>query len=137
MFLVAVSLDDLKNRVIQEVSNLPVRFGRRPERLESESVELMKIPWTDRLVSRNHGLVTREGNSLIVQRMPALPGRSRPNAFYSNTPARQRQILEEPLRLEPGQSFSVGSQGTTAFDWLESRDKAQRQRQQMLQKQRR
>lgn len=122
MFLVAVSLDDLKDRVIQEISSLPVRFGRRPERLENESVELMKIPWSDRLVSRNHGLVTREGSSLVVQRMPALPGRGRPNAFYSNTPARQRQLLDEPLRLEPGQSFSVGSQGTTAFYWLESRD---------------
>ena len=122
MILVAVSLDDLKNRVVHEVSHLPVRFGRRPEKLESEAVDLMKIPWSDRLVSRNHGLVTREGDSLIVQRMPALPGRSRPNAFYSNAPARQRQILEEPLRLEPGQSFSVGSQGNTAFYWLESRD---------------
>lgn len=122
MILVAVNLDDLTQRTVTEVTSLPVRIGRRPERIDDEAVELMEIPWKDRLVSRNHCFATREGDQLIVQRMPALPGRSRPNSFYSNAPARQRQMLDEPLRLEPGQAFTIGSQGHTAFFWLENRD---------------
>ncbi len=122
MILVAVNLDDLSQRVVQEVTALPVRVGRRPDRLDDEAVDLMELPWRDRLVSRNHCFAIREGDELIVQRMPALPGRSRPNAFYSNAPASQRQVLDEPLRLQPGQAFTIGSQGSTAFYWLESRD---------------
>ncbi len=122
MILVAVNLDDLTQRVTAEVTTLPVRVGRRPERLEDEAVELLEIPWTDRLVSRTHCLAIREGDLLIVQRMPALPGRSRPNAFYSNAPASQRQLLDEPLRLEPGQAFTIGSQGNSAFFWLRKRE---------------
>ncbi|MCB1064669.1 MAG: adenylate/guanylate cyclase domain-containing protein [Verrucomicrobiae bacterium] len=126
MILVAVNLDDLTQRVVQEVTTLPVRVGRRPDRLDGEPVELMELPWRDRLVSRNHCLAIREGDQLVVQRMPALPGRSRPNAFYSNAPSRQRQVLDEPLRLEPGQAFTIGAQGSTALFWLDSRDQLDR-----------
>ncbi|MCB1233046.1 MAG: adenylate/guanylate cyclase domain-containing protein, partial [Verrucomicrobiae bacterium] len=121
MYLIAVNLDDLTQRVATEVDSLPVRIGRRPERIDDEAVEMLEIPWSDRLVSRNHCFAIREGDQLIVQRMPALPGRQRPNAFYSNAPARQRQLLDEPLRLEPGQAFTIGSQGNSAFFWLRDR----------------
>ncbi|MBL9152677.1 MAG: adenylate/guanylate cyclase domain-containing protein [Verrucomicrobiales bacterium] len=122
MILAAVNLDDLTQRVIVDVSGLPVRVGRQPEREPGESMEVMQIPWRDRLISRTHFVATREADRLIVQRMPALPGRSRPNAFYSNAPIRQRQVLEEPLRLQPGQAFTIGALGTTAFYWLKNRD---------------
>jgi class 3 adenylate cyclase len=122
MILAAVNLDDLSQRVLIDVGTMPVRVGRDPEREPGESMELMVIPWRDRLVSRTHFLIIPEGDRLIVQRMPALPGRSRPNAFYSNSPVRQRQMLEEPLRLQPGQAFTIGALGTTAFYWLNSRE---------------
>lgn len=122
MILAAVNLDDLSQRVAIEVGELPVRAGRAPEPDADSAATFGKlaITWRDRLVSRTHFIATREGDQLIVQRMPARPGRDRPNAFYSNAPVRQRQVLEEPLRLTPGQAFTVGALGTTAFYWLPS-----------------
>lgn len=122
MILVAVNLDDLKERVVLDVGAQPVKVGRAPEAEEGAAAALMVIPWRDRLISRNHFVAIPEGERLIVQRVPALPGRSRPNAFYSNAPLRQRQVLEEPLRLQAGQAFTVGALGTTAFYWLSGRE---------------
>ena len=120
MWLIAVNLENSSERVSTPVDSLPVRIGRKPESLTGEAVELLRIPWDDRLVSRNHCVASRDGEDLIVQRLPALTGRPRPNAFYSNVPARQRSPLDEPLRLTPGQSAAIGAQGHTALYWLRS-----------------
>ena len=120
MILAAVNLQKPGQRISLEIKELPVRVGRKPESLAGENTALFRVPWNDRLISRNHCLASREGDTLTVQRLPAVPGRSRPNPFYTNVPPAQRTVLDEPLRLRPGQSFTVGGRGKTAFFWLSS-----------------
>ena len=123
MILIALSQEDTSERVILEVSeDRPVRVGRLPQALEGEAVDLLQIPWRDRLVSRNHFVARREGDDLLVERLPALTGRSNPNAFYSNVASKEREELIEPHRLSAGDSFCIGIRGTTSFFWLNSED---------------
>ncbi len=122
MILVAVSLEDRTKTSLVEVEDRPVMIGRKPEANGGEPADLLRIHWSDRVISRNHGTAKREGDTLIVSRLPARPDRSSPNAFYSNDPSGQRKALEEPLRLKAGDSFTIGSHGRTAFFWLKSRD---------------
>ncbi len=123
MILVALNQDDKKDLASLEIKEgTPARVGRRPESLEGESVALLPLPWNDRLVSRNHFVARREGNDLLVERLPALTGRSQPNALYSSATTREREVLAEPVRLKAGDSFCIGIQGSTSFFWLESLD---------------
>ncbi|MEM1294004.1 MAG: adenylate/guanylate cyclase domain-containing protein [Verrucomicrobiota bacterium] len=93
-------------------------IGRQP--LAGEGVATLRVPWRDRVVNRNHSQAWLEGETLRVERLPAVENRSEPNKFYSNEPHAQRCALEEPLSLEFGDSFSIGAHGRTAFFWLQS-----------------
>ncbi len=120
MILVAVFLEDPSQWVSLKVEGQPVKIGRNPETSPGE--DALRIPWRDRIVSRNHSLARRSGEELILKRISASPGRLPPNRFFTNAPHAERERLEDPLRLKPGQSFSIGSRGRTAFFWLRSLD---------------
>ena len=123
MILVALNQDDREDLAFLDVSEgRRVRIGRRPVALEGESVDLLTLTWKDRLVSRNHFSAIKDGDDLMVERLPALPGRSQPNSLYSNRVSRDREILTEPYRVRPGESFCIGIQGATSFFWLKSMD---------------
>ncbi len=123
MILVALNQDDREDLGFLDVSEgRRIRIGRRPVALEGESVDLLTITWKDRLVSRNHFSAIKDGDDLMVERLPALPGRSQPNSLYSNRVSRDREILTEPYRVRPGESFCIGIQGATSFFWLKSID---------------
>lgn len=123
MVLVAVNYDKIEERVAVELKDgESARFGRRPERIEGEEVKLLTLSWSDRLVSRNHCRVRCEGTALLMERLPALPGRGKPNVLYSNVAPRHRETLREPIILEPGEAAVVGIKGTTALYWLNSID---------------
>ncbi|MFV1995708.1 MAG: adenylate/guanylate cyclase domain-containing protein, partial [Verrucomicrobiales bacterium] len=98
----------------------PLRLGRSP-RVDPEPAEdAFVIPWPDRIVNRDHSTARRDGESLIVERIPCDGGErgSPPNPFYTNAPAENRVRIEDPLRLEPGDSFVIGARGRTTFFWL-------------------
>lgn len=119
MVLVAVFLEDpSQSESVKVVAGQKVRIGRQPLATEGEVV--LKVPWRDRVVNRNHSQAWLEGETLRVERVPAVENRGEPNKFYSNEPHSQRRVLAEPLALELGQSFSIGAHGRTAFFWLES-----------------
>lgn len=120
MVLVAVFLEDPGQRVELEVTDQKVKIGRLPEADEEGGEEPFRILWRDRLVNRNHSVAWREGTQLVVERLPAMENRGRPNLFFSNAPHEERTLLDEPLRLNPGDAFSIGKQGRTAFFWLNS-----------------
>ncbi len=122
MYLVAVNLENPKEMAVaQAVVDRPLRIGRQPEILEDEEVDLLRITWNDRRVSRNHGeAVRREGDLLTIRRLPALTGRNTPNALHSNVAESERHALIDPVELRLGESFVFGSGGTTAVYWLKS-----------------
>jgi len=121
MVLIAVNYENKEDRVSIEIEDgESVRLGRRPESIPEEAIKLLALTWSDRLVSRNHCLARREGDSLLVERLPALPGRGKPNELYSNVAPHLREPLREPIVLAPGESVVVGLKGTTAFFWLQS-----------------
>ncbi len=100
----------------------PLKIGRSPQPVLSENVVLLRIPWNDRLISRNHFTASLDGNDLVVERLPALPGHPPPNEFHTNAPFGQRKALPDPLRLKTGESFCIGKNGHSSFYWLESED---------------
>lgn len=121
MYLVAVNLENPREMSVAQASEgRPVRIGRKPESLPEENVDLLRITWNDRLVSRNHLKVIREGQSLLLERLPALTGRSTPNGLYTNVAPHERDLVSEPHRLELGDSVVIGATGSTAVYWLQS-----------------
>ncbi|MEX2578962.1 MAG: adenylate/guanylate cyclase domain-containing protein [Verrucomicrobiales bacterium] len=133
MYLVAVNLENTREMAVAQAhQGRPVRIGRRPETLPEESVDVLRISWTDRLVSRNHCEALRDGKNLRISRLPALTGRSNPNPLYSNAAPRERERLAEPIELEPGGSVVIGAKGTTAIYWLEALSELDREVQRYL-----
>ncbi|MFT5465829.1 MAG: adenylate cyclase [Verrucomicrobiales bacterium] len=122
MVLAAVFLDDPSQRVIVELDDKVAKIGRSPQVNISKREIAFRIPWRDRVVNRNHSLARQKGQQLLVERCPPLPDRSAPNRIYSVGPSNERKVLDDPLTLNPGESFSVGRNGRTAFYWLESTD---------------
>ena len=119
MYLVVLNLENPAERVIiKPVEGRPVRIGRKPESLPEEAVDLIRLRWNDRLVSRNHCQADRIGDTLQLKRLPALTGRAKPNALYTFTPPRDRITLEEPVSLAPGEGAIIGAKGQTAIVWL-------------------
>lgn len=121
MHLIVLNLESPSERIlVQPVEGRPVRMGRKPESLPEEAVDLIRIAWNDRLVSRNHCEAVRKGDQLELNRLPALTGRSKPNALYTLAPQRERETLEEPASLEPGRGVIIGAKGQTAIFWVSS-----------------
>lgn len=122
MYLVAVNLENPKEMAVaQAVAGRPLRIGRKPESLEEEAVDLLRVTWDDRLVSRNHCEAVRGADGILsVRRLPALTGRGLPNALHANVAPSQREPLGEPLELRLGESFVFGAAGRTAVYWLAS-----------------
>lgn len=122
MYLVAVNLDNPKEMAVaQAVTGRPLRIGRKPESLDDEPVDLLRITWDDRLVSRNHcEAVREEGDLLAVRRLPALTGRRTPNPLYRKVAANGREPLADPAELRLGDSFVFGAGGHTGVYWLKS-----------------
>jgi len=121
MFLVAVNSDDFSQSVSRPITGSErVFFGRNPQPdMRDGPATILQITWNDRFVSRNHGFVQRDGDDLIVTRLPPIEGRSRPNALYTGTPPPSREIRKEPVRVAPGDSFAIGARGNTLVFWLE------------------
>ena len=121
MYLVAVNLENPREMAVaQAKDDRTIRIGRKPETLPEEPVDVLRITWNDRLVSRNHCEAMRTGESLQLNRLPALPGRSKPNALYSNVAPRDRELMQEPVTLSYGGSAVIGTKGNTAIYWLKS-----------------
>jgi len=124
MILVAEYLDDRQRRVVAEIAERPVRIGRSPTTKTHDSetrvIETLEIPWNDRLINRSHSVARRDGDDLIVERLPAKEGRHEPNRIYSHAPIARREVLEDPLRIKPGEAFVIGRLGRTAFHWVDS-----------------
>lgn len=123
MILIAVNNNESGNSASAKIEDgQVVRIGRNPEAFPDERAGILKIHWKDRLVSRNHCTASREGDQLIIERLPALTGRSNPNALYTNVTPNLRETIEEPIRLSPGDSFVIGAKGSTSLYWLESKN---------------
>lgn len=120
MILAAVFQEDHSRRVLIPMDATPLKIGRSPQPALSEDVVLLRIPWNDRLISRNHFIASLDGTDLLVERLAALPGHTPPNEFHTNAPFGQRKTLPDPLRLKPGESFCIGKNGHSSFYWLES-----------------
>lgn len=119
MYLIAVNLENPKEMsVARAVKGRPIRIGRRPHKEEEEEVDILRITWNDRLVSRNHCEAIREEALLSVTRLPALTGRSKPNALYTMKPPQSREVISEPVSFGLGGSAVIGAKGTTALLWL-------------------
>ncbi|MEM9017242.1 MAG: hypothetical protein AAGC68_09510, partial [Verrucomicrobiota bacterium] len=119
MYLVAVNLTNPREMTIVEaVDRATIRIGRKPESLPEEEVDILRISWSDRLVSRNHCEAKRSGDVVELHRLPALTGRSTPNALYSAEAPTNRQLLEEPVHLALGEGAIIGLKGSTALYWL-------------------
>lgn len=122
MYLVAVNLENPREMAVaQAVPGRPLRIGRQPESLSEEEVDLVRVTWNDRLVSRNHCEAIRSGGDVLtIQRLPTLTGRNAPNLLYSNVAPSERHPLGEPVELQLGESLVLGAAGTTAVYWLRS-----------------
>lgn len=120
MILAAVFQEDHSRRVLIQMDETPLKIGRSPQPTLAEDVVLVRIPWNDRLISRNHLIASLHGEQLLIERLPALSGRTPPNEFYSNAPFGQRHALQDPLRLKIGDSFCIGKNGHTSFYCLNS-----------------
>jgi len=122
MYLLAVNLDNPREMAAsQVVDGRAVRFGRKPESFPEEEVEILRVSWSDRYVSRNHGRALREGETVKLWRLPALPGRNVPNPLYTNArPSARVAHGEEPVVLRYGDSVALGARGSTALYWLKS-----------------
>ena len=125
MLLIVLNYESPSYRVSTKLSQgETVRIGRSPESDPEGNAGQLVIPWKDRLVSRNHCLARRENDTLVLSRLPALPGRGKPNVLYTNTNPRQRECLEEPVKLQPGESAVIGIRGNTVIFWVNSEDQA-------------
>lgn len=123
MYLVAVNLNTpSETTAVAASQDRPIRIGRKPESLPEEPVDLLRVTWKDRLVSRNHCEGVLEGNRIRLKRLPALTGRSTPNALYTSRGIQDRVAVEEPAYLAPMQSVIIGAKGTTALFCLENLD---------------
>ena len=121
MYLVAVNLENPREMAVALAKEgRRIRIGRKPESLPEEPVDLLRITWNDRLVSRNHCEAERSGNKVELARLPALTGRSTPNALYTNVAPRNRDLVPEPVSLDFGGSVIIGTKGNTAIYWLKS-----------------
>ncbi len=120
MILAAVFQEDRSRRLLIPMDATPLKIGRSPQPAADEDVVLLRIPWNDRLISRNHFTASLDGSELLVERLPPLSGHTPPNEFHSNAPFGQRKCLPDPLRLQLGASFCIGKNGHTSFYWLES-----------------
>jgi class 3 adenylate cyclase len=122
MYLVAVNLENPREMAVtQAVIGRPVRIGRNPESLTGENVDILRITWNDRLISRNHcEAVRREEDQLAIRILPALTGRNQPNALYTNRPLPAREALHEPILFALSDSAVFGIRGSTALYWLKS-----------------
>ena len=112
MYLVAVNLENPREMAVaQAVVARPLRLGRNPESLDEEPVDLLRISWNDRLVSRNHCEAVRgEDDRLTIRRLPALTGRNSPNALHANVAAKNRHALGDPVELALGNPLSSATQ---------------------------
>ncbi len=118
MVIVAINTKEPSQSTFIEVDEgQRVRIGRKPD-LDSEDTPL-KVTWNDRLVSRNHCTAVRDGKNLVIKRLRALEGHSKPNALFSNAIPEERELLPEPINLSPGEAIAIGTQGFTAIHWLE------------------
>ncbi|MCF6311954.1 MAG: adenylate/guanylate cyclase domain-containing protein [Verrucomicrobiales bacterium] len=122
MILAAVFQQDRSRRVLIQMDENPLKIGRSPQPAGDEDIVMLRIPWNDRLISRNHFVATLKGKELLVERLPALPGHTPPNEFYSNRPFGQRSTLSDPLQLKLGDSFCIGKNGHTSFYWLQKKE---------------
>ncbi len=120
MILAAIFQEDRSRRILIKMDATPLKIGRGPQPDGEEDVVLLRIPWNDRLISRNHFIASLDGDQLLVERLPAQSGHNRPNEFFSNTLPGNRESLSDPLRLNIGDSFCLGKNGHTSFYWLES-----------------
>ncbi|HRQ88654.1 MAG TPA: hypothetical protein PLA50_07640, partial [Bacteroidia bacterium] len=118
----AVNLENPKEMAVaQAVVGRPLRIGRQPESLEDEPVDLLRVIWGDRFVSRNHCEAVRgEDDVLSLRRLPALTGRGVPNPLHTNVAPKDRHPLSDPAELRLGESFIFGAGGSTAVYWLKS-----------------
>jgi class 3 adenylate cyclase len=116
MYLVAVDLNNPTAKAAVAVNEgIPARVGRNPAALGGERVELLRVTWNDRLVSRNHCEATRTPTGIRISRLPAMTGRSTPNALYTANRPRFREVVEEPVMLQPGDLVVIGAKGNTAL----------------------
>ena len=123
MYLVAVNLNaPTETAAVEATPDRPIRIGRKPESLPEEPVDLLQVTWKDRLVSRNHCQGVLEGDQIRLERLPALTGRSTPNALYTSRGVQDRVAVDEPAHLAPNQSVIIGARGTTALFCLENLD---------------
>ncbi|MBP84233.1 MAG: hypothetical protein CMO61_10365 [Verrucomicrobiales bacterium] len=121
MYLVAVNLESPREMAVALAKEgRRIRIGRKPESLPEEPVDVLRITWNDRLVSRNHCDAVRSGEKIELARLPALTGRSTPNALYTNVAPRNRDLIPEPVSLDFGCSAIIGTKGNTAIYWLKS-----------------
>lgn len=121
MYLVVINLENTREMVVaQATEGRLLRIGRKPEIADGEEVDSLQITWKDRLVSRNHCEAIRKGQTISVNRLPALKGRTKPNAFYTNLAPGRRQALEDSVELTLGESVVIGAKGKTAIYWLQS-----------------
>lgn len=120
MYLIAVNLENPREMAVaQATAGRPIRIGRKPESLPEEAVDLLRITWDDRRVSRNHCEARlQEDGRISLHRLPALTGRGTPNPLVSNTWQRDRVALPEPLTLGVGDSLILGIEGNTALYYL-------------------
>lgn len=136
MVLVAVFLEDVSQTVRLNLDDGgSVILGRHPE--ATEDCGVFQIPWLDRIVSRNHALIHRTGDQITLQRLPPLPGRVTPNGFYDLGPAGDRELLRDPVILEPGEGVCVGNRGQTALFWLAGEEDLAAHREELQQARRR
>ena len=64
MVLVGVNFVNRKNKVSVTLRDGDsVRVGRQPERATGETIYVLTISWLDKLVSRNHFLARRQGET--------------------------------------------------------------------------
>ncbi|MEM7145767.1 MAG: adenylate/guanylate cyclase domain-containing protein [Verrucomicrobiota bacterium] len=128
MILAAVFHDDPSQRTFANVSDVPVSIGRKPASNTNSPSHPFPITWSDRVINRNHSIAVRQGDQLVVDLASPLPGEkgSKPNPFYSNSVTDKRVRLNNPLRLNPGDSFVIGAQGRTSFYWLRNVDELER-----------
>ncbi len=114
LYLVAVNLEEpTGNGGGPGRHRAALRIGRKPESLDGESVDLLRVTWDDRLVSRNHCEAVRdEDDHLTIRRLPA-PSRT----GHAEPPPFQRRNERTPSprragRAPPRGSFVFGAEAT-------------------------